>query len=34
MKWKIELTDEYEQWWEELSEEEQDSIMMSIGLLS
>ena len=33
MKWKIELTDEYEQWWEELSEEEQDSIMMSIGLL-
>ena len=33
MGWEIEFTDEFEQWWDFLSEEEQDSVDWSVGLL-
>ena len=33
MKWDIEYTDEFESWWETLSEDEQDSVAVSVGLL-
>ncbi|HEV2085308.1 MAG TPA: type II toxin-antitoxin system RelE/ParE family toxin [Gemmatimonadales bacterium] len=33
MAWEVEYTDEFSQWWDGLSEEEQDSIAKSVGLL-
>lgn len=33
MNWEVEYTDEFEAWWEALSEEEQESIDASVGLL-
>jgi hypothetical protein len=33
MIWEIEYTEEFEEWWETLSEEEQESIAVSVGLL-
>ena len=33
MKWEIEYTDEFERWWETLTEEEQESITVSVSLL-
>ena len=33
MTWEIEYTDEFEQWWDTLSEAEQESIAVSVGLL-
>lgn len=33
MKWEIEYTDEFEKWWDTLSETEQESIAVSVGLL-
>ena len=33
MKWEIEYTDEFERWWNTLSEAEQESIAVSVGLL-
>lgn len=33
MKWEVEYTDEFGQWWSELSEEEQTSIAASVSLL-
>ncbi len=33
MAWEIEYTDEFEEWWNTLTEEEQDSIDASVGLL-
>lgn len=33
MKWEVEYTDEFGEWWETLSEDEQESIAVSIGLL-
>lgn len=33
MAWEIEYTDEFEAWWESLSEEEQSDIDASVGLL-
>jgi hypothetical protein len=33
MKWEIEYTDEFENWWNTLSEAEQESIAVSVGLL-
>lgn len=33
MKWEIEYTDEFEHWWDTLSEAEQESIAVSVGLL-
>jgi hypothetical protein len=33
MKWDIEYTDEFENWWKTLSEDEQDSVAVSVGLL-
>jgi hypothetical protein len=31
--WEVEFTDEFEQWWETLSEDEQDAVDRSVGLL-
>jgi len=31
--WEVEYTDEFEQWWETLSEAEQDAVAFSVGLL-
>jgi len=33
MTWEVEYTDEFEHWWETLSEAEQKSIAVSVGLL-
>jgi hypothetical protein len=33
MKWEIEYTDEFENWWNTLDPEEQDSIAVTVGLL-
>jgi hypothetical protein len=33
MKWEIEYTDEFGEWWEALSQDEQDSIAVTVGLL-
>ena len=33
MKWKVEYTDEFGEWWETLTEDEQESIAVSVGLL-
>lgn len=33
MAWEIEFTDEFEIWWSSLTEEEQDSISVSVKLL-
>lgn len=33
MKWEVEYTDEFEDWWDDLSAEEQLSIDISVGLL-
>lgn len=33
MSWEIEFTDEFEEWWETLSIEEQTSIAASVELL-
>jgi hypothetical protein len=33
MKWDIEFTDEFGSWWDDLSEVEQNSIDVSVGLL-
>lgn len=32
--WDIEFTDEFEQWWRELNEEEQESVSASVELLT
>ena len=31
--WDVEYTDEFEDWWNQLSESEQESIIASVGLL-
>ena len=31
--WEVEYTDEFEEWWETLSEDEQDAVDYSVGLL-
>ena len=31
--WEVEYTDEFEQWWTQLTESEQDAITASVGLL-
>jgi hypothetical protein len=31
--WEVEYTDEFEEWWETLSEAEQDAVTFSVGLL-
>lgn len=33
MAWEVEYTDEFEDWWSSLTEEEQESIAASVGLL-
>jgi len=33
MKWDIEYTDEFEEWWNSLTPDEQDSIAVTVGLL-
>jgi hypothetical protein len=33
MKWKVEYTDEFGEWWETLTEDEQESIAVSVELL-
>lgn len=33
MAWEVEYTDEFEQWWNSLSEEEQDSVAVAVELL-
>jgi hypothetical protein len=33
MKWEIEYTEEFERWWDTLSEDEQESVAVSVGLL-
>jgi hypothetical protein len=33
MKWEVEYTDEFESWWETLTEDEQDSIDIVVSLL-
>jgi hypothetical protein len=33
MKWDVEYTDEFEEWWESLSESEQEDISASVQLL-
>jgi len=33
MNWEVEYTDEFEQWWEELDVDEQESVAASVGLL-
>jgi len=31
--WEVEFTDEFEEWWETLTEAEQDALAFSVGLL-
>jgi hypothetical protein len=31
--WNVEYTDEFEEWWETLNEDEQDAVDRSVGLL-
>jgi hypothetical protein len=33
MSWEVEFTDEFGQWWEGLTEDEQDSIDVTVRLL-
>ena len=33
MKWNVEYTDEFEQWWTSLTEQEQDDVAARVGLL-
>lgn len=33
MKWEVEFTNEFEQWWATLNEDEQESVAASVGLL-
>jgi hypothetical protein len=33
MKWEVEYTDEFEEWWNSLDPGEQDSIAVTVGLL-
>ena len=33
MDWDVEFTEEFEAWWDGLTEAEQDSIAQSVGLL-
>ena len=33
MGWEVEFTDEFEKWWESLSEDQQESVAASVGLL-
>ena len=33
MSWEVEYTDEFEEWWEALDADEQDSVAMVVGLL-
>ncbi len=33
MSWEVEFTDEFGAWWESLSEDEQESVDFSVGLL-
>lgn len=33
MEWKIEYTDEFEEWWNTLNVDEQEAIAVSVGLL-
>jgi hypothetical protein len=33
MTWEVEYTDEFEEWWKSLDEDEQESITASVGLL-
>jgi hypothetical protein len=33
MEWDIEFTDEFERWWNDLSEDEQDSVDQMVRLL-
>lgn len=33
MAWEVEYTDTFESWWDELSEEEQESVAAYVGLL-
>jgi hypothetical protein len=33
MKWNVEYTDEFEEWWFDLNESEQDNIAARVGLL-
>ena len=33
MAWEVEYTDEFEDWWNSLTEEEQESVAASVGLL-
>ncbi|MBN1554104.1 MAG: type II toxin-antitoxin system RelE/ParE family toxin [Phycisphaerae bacterium] len=33
MMWEVEFTDEYERWWQRLTEEEHESILIGIKLL-
>ena len=33
MTWEVEVTNEFEAWWSNLSEDEQESLAASIGLL-
>lgn len=33
MKWEVEFTNEFEQWWASLNEAEQESVAASVGLL-
>jgi hypothetical protein len=33
MNWEVEYTDEFEDWWSSLTEEEQEEIAASVGLL-
>ncbi len=33
MPWEVEFTDQFEQWWDELSEDEQDAVEARVDLL-
>jgi len=33
MNWEVEYTDEFSEWWDSLSEDEQDAVGYSVGLL-
>jgi hypothetical protein len=33
MTWNVEYTDEFEQWWQDLTEPEQESVAATVGLL-
>lgn len=33
MTWEVEFTEEFEEWWQGLSEDEQESVAASVGLL-